>query len=297
MGEAKIKDAAAVIHDSGMPFIRYLYEDYIENNLVNDFKKNVGSDYDNLVVIDGGEGSGKSNCAWYIAKTYDPEIVMEECYVYDYDDLSDKVLALAINGDDKGHAFWMDEAVNMASNRAWMKADNQNLINLLMMMRSRGWLLIMCIPHMTSLDVYIREQRYKYHLTCAPAKFENDPKVKERGYVEIQKKDNEGKERACGYGEYPPMTPEEKERYEILKHQAQIRKMQELIDRKNKEKNGAKYKKMYEEQCKSQRNIMYCLSRSGTMDTEGIMQLFGYTDRHQYYNAIVKAKKEAEGEP
>ena len=119
----------------------------------------------------------------------------------------------------------------------------------------------------------------------------------QRGYVEIQKKDNEGKERACGYGEYPPMTPEEKERYEILKHQAQIKKMQELIDRKNKEKNGAKYKKMYEEQCKSQRNIMYCLSRSGAMDTEGIMQLFGYTDRHQYYNAIVKAKKEAEGEP
>lgn len=295
LGRAKVKDSAVIIHNNGKPFIRYLYEDYLKN-LIGDFKENIAAKYDNIVVIEGGEGTGKSNCAWYLAKCYDPSLTddlekgMRQCYVYDFDDLKNKILSL--NGKDKGRVFWLDEASNMANNRAWMTQNNQYLIQLLEMMRSRGWTLLLNIPSMDRLDLYIREYRYRYHLTCAPAQFDHDPIKRERGYVEIQKR-KDGKEIAAGYAEYPPMTEEESEIYEAIKNESQLKKFDEAFEDKGK---GAKYKKMYEDERRKIRNIMYVLDRSGTMPKDAIMQLFGYTDKEQYYHAIGKAKKEAEGE-
>lgn len=289
LGTAIVKDSAVIIHDNGKPFIRYLYEDYMKY-LINDFQENIAAKYDNIVVIEGGEGSGKSNCAWHIAKLYDPDVNMRQCYVYDFEDLKDKILSL--DGKDKGKVFWLDEASNMANNRAWMTQNNQYLIQLLEMMRSRGWTLLLCIPSMDRLDLYIREYRYRYHLTCAPAKFDLDPFRKDRGYVEIQKK-IDGKEKAAGYAYYPPMSEEDSKLYEQIKNESQLKKFGEAFEDKGR---GAKYKKMYEDERRKIRNIMYVLDRSGTMPKDAIMQLFGYTDKEQYYHAIGKAKKEAEGD-
>lgn len=286
LGPAVIEDSTVMIHKSGKPFIRYLYKDYIKENLIKDFKKNIAAEYDNVVVIEGGEGSGKSNLAWYIAKLYDPNVDMRQCYVYDFDDLKNKILKL--NGNDKGKVFWLDESSNMANNRSWMTQNSQYLIQLLEMMRSRGWTLILCIPSMDRLDIYIREYRYRYHLSCAPAQFDNDLKKQDRGYCEIQKK-VDGKEKAGGYARYPKMTEADEKLYKQIKNESQVKKFDEAFEEKGK---GAKYKKMYEEERKKQRSIMYALDRSGTMPKDAIMQLFGYTDKEQYYNAIGKAKKE-----
>lgn len=295
-GELEIKKNAIMVHQSGKLYIRYLYVDLIDN-IVEDFRKNIASEYDNVVVVDGPEGSGKSNLGWELCKRYDPEIAadpvkkMRDCYVYSFDDLRYKVLELTKTNADVGRVFWLDETSNMANNRAWMKQDNQYLVQILEMMRSRGWTLIMCIPTKDRLDLYIREYRLRYWFHCEPAKFDQDDMMVDRGYFETHKYIN-SQEKGGGYGEYPPMPPEEEAEYKRLKAESQAKKFAEAFEEKGK---GSKYKKMYEDERKKQRNIMLCLSRSGTMDTAGIMQLFGYTDPQQYYNAITKAKREAEG--
>ena len=286
IGMGEIQDSTIVIHDSGKPFVRYLYSNMMDL-LIADFKKNIAAHYDNIIVIEGGEGKGKSNLAWEICKRFDPDVVMADCYVYDFDDLKEKILSL--KGEDIGKIFWLDETSNMANNRAWMTQDNQYLVQLLEMMRSRGWTLVMNIPSKDRLDLYIREYRYKYLLTCASGKFDHS-EWKDRGYFEAHKK-IDGVDKHIGYGEYPKMSDEDAKEYARIKDSSQIKKFDEIIQ--SDKKPGAKYKAMYESECKKKREIMLRMSQSG-IDSKHIMDLFGYEDSQQYYNAISKAKKEAE---
>lgn len=70
IGPLKIEDTKLYINPGG-PFIRYLLEGGIEA-LVRNMKDRVAHKLDNLCIIVGGEGSGKSNAAWEIIHTFDP---------------------------------------------------------------------------------------------------------------------------------------------------------------------------------------------------------------------------------
>lgn len=286
IGMGVIQDSTIIVHGSGKPFVRYLYSNMMDL-LIEDFKRNIAAQYDNVIVIEGGEGKGKSNLAWEICKRFDPDVVMEDCYVYDFDDLKNKILSL--KGEDKGKIFWLDETSNMANNRAWMTQNNQYLVQILEMMRSRGWTLCLNIPSMDRLDLYIREYRYKYRLTCASGKFDHS-EWKDRGYFEVHKK-IDGEEKHIGYGEYHKMSDEDAAIYAKIKDSSQMKKFDEILQ--GDKKPGARYKAMYEEERKKQRNIMLRMSQSG-IDSKHIMDLFGYDDPQQYYNAISKAKREVE---
>lgn len=285
IGNLKATDYEPVLHNNGKLFIRFKYDGMLDQ-LAADMHRNIEENNDNVVVIEGAEGSGKSNLAYWICKKFNPDFDMNQDYVYDFETFKKKISS----GKDQHGCFWLDETSNLANNRDWNTQNNKHMIELLEMMRSRKWTLVMCIPHKERLDVYIRENRIKYQLTCAPYRFKNSGIIK-RGVFELQKKNIYGHMQHVGYGTYDKIPKEEAAIYEALKLRSQETKINEIVY--GEEKPGQKYKKMYEEQCKKNREAMLCLSQSG-VETEHIMQLFGYTDRHQYYNAITKAKQERE---
>lgn len=284
IGKLKVLDAEIYRWQSGKLFIRYLLDDLI-GELAKDMKKNVADNYDNLVVITGHEGSGKSNLAYQICKAFDPEFDVTNQYVYSTEDFRDKLRS----GEDMRGTFWMDEGSNMANNRDWNSTDNKQLVELLEMCRSRGWTLVICIPSLDRLDLYIRKYRLRYCIECKPMKFDKyGPKA--RGYFELKKMSYYGRLELIGYGVFSQMPSEVKEEYEALKLESQNKKIKEVVDP---EKPGAKYKAKYEQSCKQLDSVMCSLYESGH-DKSSLMEMFGIENEKTFHNRISKARKERE---
>ena len=284
LGELKVLDRTLILHGNGKIFVRYLYEDLLQA-LAEDMHKNIADHNDNIAIIEGPEGSGKSACSYWLCNIFNPEFDIKTDYIYDFDTFTE-ILA---HRDITKKTFWLDEMSNMANNRDWNTIENKNLVEFLEMMRSKSITFCGCIPHYERLDVYIRENRIRYLITCKPYKFDDCGLVR-RGIFELQKKDEYGIMQHVGYGTYNKIPDDAAKIYEEIKLQSQQKKIEEIVN-KGKDKNGGKYKKMYEERCKKERDIMLTMSQSG-VDSKHIMDLFGYTDQQQYYNAITKARKE-----
>lgn len=282
IGDLKIIDSEFIDYHNGKFFIRYLYEDLLDR-LVEDLHNNAAQDYDNMIVIQGGEGSGKSHLAYNLCRKYDNSFDVKECYTYDMDALKER-----FKKKDYGTGvFWLDEMSNVANNRDWQSQSNKDIVGILETMRSKHFLFCGCIPHVERLDIYIREFRMRYQITCQPMKFEINGR-KERGYFELKKRNKNGKMELIGYGIYPKMTEEIRPIYEDLKLKFQQSKIDELIG--NDEKPGAKYKKMYESECRRNREIMLRMYESGT-DREHLMDLFGIENNQTFYNLINRARR------
>lgn len=146
IGKGIVKDMQIMRWNSGKIFIRYLIQD-MTALLAKDMLKNVKADYDNLCVVVGAEGSGKSNATYNIAQAYNKlafgqDFDVTSQYVYSTEDFQAKLRA----GDDIHAVFWMDEATNMANNRDWNTNSSKNFIELLEVCRSRGWTLFFMHP-------------------------------------------------------------------------------------------------------------------------------------------------------
>lgn len=141
---------------SGKYYVRYLYEELLDY-MIEDMHQNILQKFDNLVVVIGDEGTGKSHGAYHICKMFDPDFDMEKSYAYTWDDFITKLT----NGDPQ-KVYWLDEAINLASGRDWMKEANKMLVKILATMRSKEMTLVMCIPLLKNLDQYIRMHRTRY---------------------------------------------------------------------------------------------------------------------------------------
>ena len=281
IGVCEIEDMELMKWSSGKVFIRYLLKDLLQE-LAIDMHRNIKDNYDNLVVIEGPEGSGKSNLAWNLCKAFDANFSVTENYIYSVEDFKDRLRA----GHDIRATFWMDEGSNIANNRDWNTQDNKSFVEILEMMRSRGHTLIMCIPSHDRLDVYIREFRMKYLIKCEPMSFPAEGQ-KDRGYFELRKRTPYGKMEIVGYGKYTAIPKEEKIQYEKLKLESQEKKIKSVVDG---DSPGAKYKQKYEESERDKKRILLQLYNSG-MPKDALMQLFGYTSESTFFNSLTKAKK------
>lgn len=283
IGQAVIEDVGIVRYPSGKIFIRYLYSDLLKL-LAEDMKRNVDSHYDNVIAVVGAEGSGKSNLAWQICHAYDEYFDVKKQYVYSAEDFREKLR----EGAALGSTFWMDEGSNIANNRDWQSVSSKDFIQILEMMRSRGWTLVFCIPSFERLDVYIREHRIRYLIECKPMQFGKDDYEKARGYYELKKKAIKGFT-TVGYGRFDPMPEDVKEVYEAIKLDAQQKKIEEVTTRDDSP--GSKYKRMYEDKTREADDIMLALYESKTCDKDGLMQLYGIDSEKTFHNRISKARK------
>lgn len=284
IGQAVVEDVGIIRYPSGKVFIRYLMEDLLQI-IADDMKKNVAQNFDNVIAVVGAEGSGKSNLAWQICHAYDETFDVRKQYVYSAEDFREKLR----EGAALGSTFWMDEGSNIANNRDWQSVSSKDFIQILEMMRSRGWTLVFCIPSFERLDVYIREHRIRYLIECKPMKFSKDDHEHARGYFELKKKTYRGFQ-IIGCGRFDPMPEEIKDVYENIKLEAQQKKIEEVTTRDN-ESPGSKYKKMYEDKTKEADDIMLALYESKTCDKDGLMQLYGIDSEKTFHNRISKARK------
>lgn len=220
-------------------FTRYLFDETLLEYLAQDMLENVKNEYDNVVVIQGKEGSGKSQLAYQLCKCLDPEFDMEESYVYNYQEFVEAIRKADEHS--RGKIFWMDEGSLVASNREAMTEGNKRFVQVLETMRSRGWTLIMTIPSIDRLDLYIREYRVRYLLTALEMKWDGDTK-KKRGYYELafKRPQNQASFYTVAYGKYGKMDPEEQKTYNALKGASQKRLMAKISGEKE---DGKKRKK------------------------------------------------------
>ena len=139
---------------TGKLFIRYLFDETLMDYLVQDMHECVRNEYDVVMCIEGKEGSGKSQLAYQICKRFDPDFDMTESYVYDFDIFLKKLTSASDN--ERGKIYWMDEATAVANARQAMTRQNIAFTQMLEMMRSRGWVLVLCIPSMERLVTFDR---------------------------------------------------------------------------------------------------------------------------------------------
>lgn len=281
-----VLDRNIIQYGSGKMFVQYLYDNLLEH-MVEDMHTNVENEFDNLVVISGREGSGKSNLAYHICKLYQPDFSIEDGYIYEFESFIKK-LSGKDRGADKGRVFWMDEATNIASNRDWMKSDNKAFIQMLEMMRSRGWTLVMCIPSVMRLDVYIREYRLRYLLIAKEMGWENNT-TRRRGFVEVKYPQLGGKWFTIGYAQFPKMDPDVKELYEEVKlnHQEErICDLKEQTEVKGRGWEAARKDK------KRLRAVMLALNEQGVA-AKDIAVISGYSYSH-VRDILIEARAERE---
>ena len=81
IGMCEVKSAQLVVHPSKKVFMQYLYKDFLQK-IAEDMHKNVQNDYDNVVMVEGAEGSGKSNFVWNLLNAYSPGFQFVEWVQY-----------------------------------------------------------------------------------------------------------------------------------------------------------------------------------------------------------------------
>lgn len=209
-------------------YCQYLL-DGLMDNLVSEMHKNVEDDWDNLIVISGDEGVGKSNLAYHLCKSFDPDFNVEDGLIYEYSELVKRISDNRI----KGKVVWIDEATLSAGKRDWQKDENKELIKILETYRSYGITIVMCIPQKDRLDVYIREDRLRYHLKALKMGWESDTE-KKRGYYQLEDK----KGVTMGYGKFPKMPPAASAAYERIKSEHQQMYADKLVEKIERKENG-----------------------------------------------------------
>lgn len=282
IGDCKVLDMQIKFYRSGKYFVQYLYEDLLQK-LAEDMHDNVRASYDNIVMIEGGEGSGKSNLAWNVIDNYSPGFSIKDTYVYNMDGIRERFAA----ADYGGGLFWMDESSQIASNRTWQSDDNKDLVSILETSRSKGFLITGCVPSIDRVDIYLRSFRMRYLLRCKPMSFPSTG-YKSRGIFELLKRNNETQSMEhVGYGLFDPMPEEASQIYEPIKADFQERFRQKIAE--GKEKPG-KYKEKYVEAQNRNTSIMAALHDRGLVDDETLMDLFGYDQKKTFQNALSRAR-------
>lgn len=288
IGEFEVADYQIFAHRNGKIFIRYLLKDLLDE-IAADMRKNVRDDYDNVVIVDGGEGSGKSNLMYQLLVRYDPSFDMERGYTYDADAFRAKIR----EGGDIGRTFWMDEGSIIANNRDWNSTNNKSFVKVLETCRSRHYTLGICIPAFERLDVYIREHRVRYLLHCEPMTF-SEGGMKPRGYCEVRKRnDVTGQLELIGYAEYSKMPEDVAAKYKELKLSSQTKLFEDLYGEDADDSPGAKYKKKYEQGEAKLDTAMLRLYDSG-VGLEELQEMFGIESKKTLQNRLSKARKRGE---
>ena len=117
----------------------------------------MANDNDNVIVIDGYEGTGKSNLGLIVAKQVNPEFDAARETIFSMQDWNN-----VFDAGDLGRTYVMDEAGSLLFSRDYASLDSKFLIKLLMQARILRSTIILCLPNMFFLDRYVRESRVQF---------------------------------------------------------------------------------------------------------------------------------------
>lgn len=115
------------------------------------------TDHDNVILIDGYEGTGKSTIALHLLDEITPEWTVEDNVIFEWRDGRSKLTDLP-----RKQALLMDEGANLLFSRDAMSRNNRWFGKLLFQCRQLNNTLILCIPNKRWLDSIGREHRAQY---------------------------------------------------------------------------------------------------------------------------------------
>lgn len=195
----------------------------------------VKHDMQNVVLVEGETGSGKSafalNLCVDLARALKVGFDLEHDYVYSSSDLWKK-----LENPDANPINLLDEGtVTIASNNAMQKSD-KNIAVLFDTMRSRHWTTIICSPNSQYVNKSIRVVHAEFKIRCTP---ETKPLIPGygRGFFECRRAERMefGKDEprwlmmyAGVFGDYPPMLRDE---YLHIKAQHQQEMLDQMVTR------------------------------------------------------------------
>lgn len=150
---------------------------YLTNNVQASVKK---KDFDQVLLIDGPEGSGKSVFGFQCARVLDPHFTIDNICFTPQDFIKAVVKAK------KFSCIVFDEAFTGLSSRSSLTEMNQLLVSLMMEMRQKNLFIILIMPTFYMLDKYAVLHRAKglFHIRLYKGKrgyweFYNRAKMKE----------------------------------------------------------------------------------------------------------------------
>ncbi len=216
-----------------------IYSDLLEG-FAKHLNNRIKANYQNVVGVVGGTGSGKSTAAYRLCKLVDPFFTLEEGYIYETADLSRKLARP--NGEVSPVNFMDEGSVILNSNRHSTK-EATDLVVIFDTMRSRGWTTIICIPELRSLNNRIRDDHLNYLLVCGERS--PLPGYTRRGFCKLFKRSRPSTFRnsvfwqPVGWGVYKPLTPRMDAEYQEYKRRAQDRLLADFYARNSGEGAGA----------------------------------------------------------
>lgn len=206
---------------SGKEYTRYCFENLLDC-MVLDMRERVAQHYDNLVMINGKVGTGKSTIGYSAAKLYDPNFDLEDGYIYDWGQLIDK----AADGELRsGKAYILDEGTRISNNRKGMTKSGRNFIEFLETNRFKEATFFYVIPKFARADSYLKSDRVTHRFITKSLSWDHAT-VKSRGYfkgklpIDSDLDDDSTDYMAfkdCGYGKFPELPPEIQKIYDRLK--------------------------------------------------------------------------------
>ncbi len=218
----------------------------------------INADWDNIIIIDGEEGAGKSTIAMQIAHVMSKKLDKE--FTVDNVIFNPEKVVKKLSGGNKEVYVW-DEAFKGANSARAMSNLNQRLMEVFMEARSNNHTLIMVMPWFYLLDKYYILQRAKFLLHVVA--HQNSENERERGYAYIYPRSYmrklyiEGK-KAGDYQyqkhvrsphnpvQFGPKFPIDREEYEKKKHQYRKRQARDQnVSWKKYQKILKEHKKMF----------------------------------------------------
>ena len=133
---------------------------------ISELRKRIKNEQQNVVIIDGDTGAGKSTLGiqicYGLAKQLKVDFTLEKDYIYSLEDLWRKLQdpnASPIN--------FMDEGALILSSKNSMSKESKDIVNLFNTMRSRGWSTIICVPNYKQIDKGVRTTHADFRLHCS----------------------------------------------------------------------------------------------------------------------------------
>lgn len=213
----------AGIDDHGNPIYEDAFPVFAEI-----LQHNIQNHRQNVVVVCGGTGSGKSMAMLSLIKKIDRNWQLEKNMVYSPGDLRSKLDNL-----DKANPLTMMDEGSVILNKKNAMTKNNKVVNLLFdTMRSLGWTTFIGIPQFRDLDRNIRDFHSNYMMMCpahSPVKG-YDP----RGFITIYQHEV----RDWGRAYYHPLLttkfdlPSRKTiaKYEEIKRQRQVELLKNTLE-------------------------------------------------------------------
>lgn len=130
---------------------QYFMEDKLKYMLDLMIERSIKSNFDNLVVVDGDEGYGKTNfsvgCAYYVAQQLNKTFNVDHLF-FKPDDF------IKYASEHENEVIVWDEAAMVALASEWQNKTQQKLMKFLMIARKKRHFYFFCIPKFFRLNEY-----------------------------------------------------------------------------------------------------------------------------------------------